>query len=91
MASLLERKGTWYLQWCIHGKVRRRSLRTRSKQLAKEKLRQFESAEFRGDDAMLSTRTPIPAALDRYVNHIRTEKTAKSAAAAWPVFSPELC
>ena len=79
MASLTQRNGTWYLQWCVSGKVRRRSLRTRSKQLAKEKLRQFESAEFRGDDSGLPTRTPIPVVLDRYVDHLRTLKTAKSA------------
>lgn len=79
MACLIERNGTWYLQWCVSGKVRRRSLRTSSKQLAQEKQRQFESAEFRGEPSPLPSRTPIPGVLDRYVNYIRTVKTAKSA------------
>lgn len=81
MASLLRRNGTWYLQWSVNGRVRRRSLRTRSKQLAREKLRQFESAVFRGDEPPTPTRTPIPDAVDRYVAYIRGVKTAKSAQA----------
>ncbi|MFN3166145.1 MAG: tyrosine-type recombinase/integrase [Phycisphaeraceae bacterium] len=79
MASLIQRKNTWYLQWSVNGTVRRRSLRTSSKQLAKEKLRAFESARFKGEPSTLPTRTPIPELLDRYVRYIRTVKTAKSA------------
>ncbi len=79
MASLIQRKGTYYIQWCTGGKPRRRSLRTRSLQVAKEHLRQFESARFQGDGSPLPTRTPVAEVLDAYVQHIRTIKTAKSA------------
>ena len=48
MASLIKRKGTFYLQWRVGGKIRRRSLHTPVLQLAREKLRQFQSAQHRG-------------------------------------------
>lgn len=79
MASLLKRNGTYYLQWYAGKKIRRRSLRTSVHQIAKEKLRQFESARLRGDDVPLPTRTPIAAVITAYVEHIRGVKTAKSA------------
>jgi hypothetical protein len=58
---------------------RRISTNTDSYQLAKEKLRQFESAQMRGDDNPLPTRTDISAVIKAYVNHIRIVKTPKSA------------
>ena len=57
----------------------RHSLRTDSLQVAKERLRQYESAKLRGDDNPLPTRTPIADVVTAYVNHIRAVKTAKSA------------
>ncbi|MFT3786033.1 MAG: tyrosine-type recombinase/integrase [Tepidisphaeraceae bacterium] len=79
MASLIERNGIYYIQYCVSGKARRVSSQTDSLQLAKEKLRQFESAQLRGHDNPLPTRTPIADVLERYVAHIRTHKTANSA------------
>lgn len=79
MASLVERKGMFYLQWRVGGKIRRRSLRTSVKQIAKDKLRQFESARLRGVEDMLPTRTPIAEVVTAYVDHIRHVKTPKSA------------
>lgn len=80
MASLIQRpNGVYYIQFCVSGKARRVSTGTDSVQIAREKLRQFESAQFRQDDLPLPTRTPIPDILTRYVNHMRTIKTAKSA------------
>lgn len=79
MASLINRKGTYYAQVCIGGRVRRRSLRTDSLQVAKEKLRQIESRLAMGDDCPLPTRTPIGEIVAAYVQHIRTVKTPKSA------------
>lgn len=79
MASLVQRGENYYVQWRIGGKIKRRSLRTDSLQIAKEKLRQFESAQVRGDDLPLSTRTSVAEILARYVEHVRTTKTAKSA------------
>ncbi len=79
MASLVTRRGTYYLQWYVGKKIRRRSLRTTIHQIAKEKLRQFESAQFRGLDDPLPTRTPIVDVVTAYVEHIRHVKTSKSA------------
>jgi len=81
MASLVQRPGssTYYIQFYLSGKLKRRSTGTDSLQIAKEKLRQFESAQARGDALPLPTRTPITDVLTAYVSHIRTVKTAKSA------------
>jgi hypothetical protein len=79
MASLIKRNGTFYLQWRVGGKIRRRSLHTPVLQLAKEKLRQFQSAQHRGLDDTLPTRTPLAELLAAYVEHVRHVKTPKSA------------
>lgn len=79
MASLVKRKNTYYLQDRFGGRIKRTSLRTDSLQIAKEKLRQYESAKLRGLDSPLPTRTPIGQVVEAYVQHIRTVKTAKSA------------
>jgi len=79
MASLKKRGDTFYIQFYVGTNQRRLSTNTDSFQLAKEKLRQFESAQMRGDDNPLPTKTDIAAVVTAYVNHIRTVKTAKSA------------
>jgi len=79
MASLITRGSTYYLQYYVGGKIRRRSLGTDSLQLAKEKLRQYESARLRGDDLPLPTRTPLAQIVAAYIEHIRAVKTARSA------------
>ncbi len=79
MASLIKRNGTFYLQWYVGAKIRRQSLRTKTLQVAKEKLRQFQSAQHRGIDDSLPTRTPIADVITAYVDHIRDVKTPKSA------------
>jgi len=81
MASLVQRPGssTYYIQFYLSGKLKRKSTGTESFQIAKEKLRQFESAQARGEVLPLPTRTPIADVLTAYVSHIRTVKTAKSA------------
>lgn len=63
MASLLKRGNTYYLQDRLSGCLTRWSRRTDSPQIAKEKLRQYESAQLRGLDNPLPTRTPIPEAI----------------------------
>jgi len=78
MASLIKRNDSYYIQWYEGPHLRRRSVRTSSHQIAKEHLRQFESAQLRGTANPLPTRTPMAAVLDRYVQHIRSTKTAKS-------------
>lgn len=81
MASLVQRpnRPTWYIQYYLSGKLRRVSTATESYPIAKEKLRQFESAQARGDALPLASKTPIAAVVSAYVAHIRTIKTAKSA------------
>ena len=79
MASLITRGKTYYIQWCVGQKIKRKSLKTTSHQMAKEKLRQFESARVRGEHSPLPTRTPLPEILARYVEHVRAVKTPKSA------------
>ena len=46
MASLVKRGSKYYLQWWVGKKLKRRSLLTSSYQIAKEKLRQSESAQY---------------------------------------------
>ncbi len=79
MASLIKRKKIYYLQWRVGKKIKRRGLETTSLQIAKEKLRQFESAFYRGEDNPLPTKTPLADIITRYVEHIRNIKTEKSA------------
>jgi hypothetical protein len=79
MASLRKRGDTFYISYYVSAKELRKSLDTDNYQLAKEKLRQFESAQLRGDDNPLPTRTDISAVVTAYVNQIRTVKTPKSA------------
>jgi integrase len=79
MASLKKRNGKFYIQHYAAGRQQRVALHTDNLQLAKEKLRQFESADLRGQDNPLPTRTPIAQVLTAYVAAIRARKTAKAA------------
>jgi hypothetical protein len=54
-------------------------LETDSVQIAKEKKRQFESAQAPGGASSLPTHTPIDVVLTGYVDHVRATKTSKSA------------
>lgn len=79
MANLYKRNGTYYLKFYLGGKQKKISLRTQNLQIAKEKKRQFESAQATGSDNPLPTRTPIADILQAYTQHVRATKTAKSA------------
>jgi hypothetical protein len=61
VASLIQRpdSSTYYIQYMVSGKARRRSTETESLQIAKEKLRQFESAQANGEESPFPTRTPM--------------------------------
>ncbi len=78
MASLKQRGSIWFVQWYEGDKQRRRSLGTDSLQLAKEKLRRFESARYRGDDCPLPTRTPIGEVVAGYIEHMRVHRPERS-------------
>ena len=79
MACIKNVNGTYYIQFYVGKKQKRLSLRTKSKQLAKEKLRQFESSQLRGEDNPLPSSTPLSEILNKYVDNLRARKTAKSA------------
>jgi capsule polysaccharide export protein KpsC/LpsZ len=79
MASLVCRGKSYYLEWRIGSRIKRRSLRTTSTQIAREKLRQFESAQFKGEELAGPTRTKLNDILTRYAEHVRVTKTPKSA------------
>ncbi len=79
MAGLIKRGKIYYIQWYVGKKEKRRSLRTDSLQIAKEKLRQLESARHRGEESPFPTRTKIADILSLYAKYVRTVKTAKSA------------
>ncbi len=59
MASLEKRGSVWFVQWYEGDRQGRRSLGTNSLQVAKEKLRRFESGLYRGEDCPLPMWTPI--------------------------------
>lgn len=78
MASLKKRGSVWFVQWYDGDKQRRRSLGTDSLQIAKEKLRRFESAQYRGDDCPLPTRTPVGEVVAAYIDHMRAHRPERS-------------
>lgn len=79
MAWLTKRGSFYYIKFSLAGKKKRIATGTESLQIAKEELRQFESAQARGEDSPLPSKTPITNVLTAYVTHIRATKTAKSA------------
>ncbi len=81
MASLYQRPGysLYYIQHRVAGRLLRESTDTEVLQIAKEKLRQFESAQARGLPSVLPTKTPVAEILTAYVEFIRAAKTPKSA------------
>ena len=79
MASLKKRGKSYQIQYYVGKNQRRIGLGPVPLQIAKEKLRQFESARLRGGDIPLPTRTPVANVVTAYVEHIRSVKTPKSA------------
>ncbi len=79
MASLKKRGKTYYAQYYLGGEQKRVSLGTNSLQIAKEKIRQIESALARGTDIPLPTKTPIAEVVAAYVQHLHTVKTHRNA------------
>ncbi|BCG46560.1 hypothetical protein GEOBRER4_n1361 [Citrifermentans bremense] len=69
MASLKKRGRAFYAQYYENGKQKRVNLHTESLQVAKEKLRQIESAQFREEEIPLTTKTPIGEILEKYIKY----------------------
>jgi len=79
VAGLKQRGSIWYLTYYIGASRRVVSLDTDNKKIALEKKRQFESAQLREIDSPLPTRTSVGEVVGKYVDYIRTRKTANSA------------
>ena len=79
MASLKKRGSTYYAQYYVGTQQKRVNLHTSKLQVAKEKLREIESALFRETDIPLPTRTPLVQVLDEYVGYLHTVKTERNA------------
>lgn len=79
MASLRKRGSTYYAQYYIGTKQKRVNLHTSKLQIAKEKLREIESALFKETDIPLPTRTPLVKVLSEYVEYLHTVKTERNA------------
>jgi len=79
VAWLRKRCGVYYVCWSEGGKKHRKSLFTESHQLAKDKLRQFESARARGEDNTLLTRTLIDEIVQAFAEHVWLHQREKSA------------
>lgn len=78
MASLKKRGKTYYAQYYVGGKQKRVNLETMSLQIAKEKLREIESALFRDDDLPLPTKTPLGVILEKYISNLRSRTSEKN-------------
>ncbi len=78
MASLKRRGKIYYAQYYAGNKQKRVNLETSSLQLAKDKIRQIESALVRQVDIPLPTKKPISDVVEDYIQHMRTAKTARS-------------
>lgn len=78
MASLIKRGKVFYAQYMVGKRAKRISLETSSLQVAKDKVRQLESAFYRGNDNPLPTKTPIADVVTDYIEYMRTRKTARS-------------
>ena len=81
MASLIKRGKKFYIQYYLSGKPKRRSLGTESLQVAKERLRQFESALVCGLENPLPSRTPI-ALEAAYFEQVTTANVSEFIASA---------
>lgn len=71
MASLKKRGKAYYAQYYVNGKQVRKNLQTESLQIAREKLRAIESAQFRQEDIPLPTKSPIGEILDKYITYLK--------------------
>ncbi|PCI11212.1 hypothetical protein COB72_01305 [bacterium] len=78
MAFLIQRNGNYSIQYSVGKRSKRKSLRTKSKQIAEEMLRQFKSAEYKGLSSPLPTKAHISKIVGAYVRKMRTTKTERS-------------
>jgi hypothetical protein len=79
MARLIKRGKVYYEQYYVGGKKKKVSLETISLQIAKEKLRQHESAGYRGEEVAIPTKTPIARVVGDFVRNMFGKKRARNA------------
>jgi hypothetical protein len=79
VASLKKRGKIYYIQYYVGKKQVTKSLDTSSLQIAKEKLRQHESAEFRGEEIIRPTKTPLPQVVGVFVRNLLAKKRKRNA------------
>ena len=72
MAGLMKRGKKYYAFYSVGHRQKRVSLETTSLQIAKEKIRQIESALVRGVEIPLPTKTPIGDVVEAYIQHMKT-------------------
>ncbi len=92
MASLKKRGDTYFAQYYVGKTQKRINLYTDSFQIAKEQLRQLESALYLETDIPLPSRTPLNQIVKEFVDYLFTIKTDKNrpedhflaAARLWP-------
>lgn len=78
MASLKKRGKTYYAQYYLNGRQQRINLETTSLQIAKEKLRMIESAQFRQQDIPLPTKTPLPVIIEKYIFSLKARTSERN-------------
>ena len=78
MAGLIKRGKIYYAMYYIGNSKHRVSLKTDSKQIAKDKIRQIESKLAQGQNNPFPTKTSLADIVNAFVEHIRTYKTGKS-------------
>jgi len=76
MAWLVKLGKVYYGYYYVNGQKKRKSLQTKSLQIAKEKIRQIESSLAQGEHSPLPIRYTLSQVVSAYVKHIRTIKTA---------------
>ena len=78
MACLRKRWKAFYAQYNLGGQQKCVSLHTNSLHIAKEKIRQVDSAIARGTDIPLSPRAPVAQVVEVYVHSLSKVKTPRN-------------
>jgi hypothetical protein len=78
MAGLVKRGKKYYALYYVEKKQKRVSLNTESLQVAKEKIRQIESAQLRLEDIPLPTKTPLAEILEKYLFNLRSQTSERN-------------
>ena len=78
MASLKKRGKVYYAQYYLNGKQQRINLETTCLQIAKEKTRMIESAQFRQEDIPLPTKSPLPELVEKYIFALKARSSERN-------------